>query len=520
MSTLSRYASILSGNARSGSALEYGGAEKAMGDIATGMGVATTAMYPVVKNNTQYAQQYSGMANTAQSIGKGAQAYGNYKTALGLADANVGGGMLANMLSPGNIVGSGANLAMMSNPVTASLAGVNALTADEENPYGTIPGLKQANKFVSGVSDKLNQTPVAQGIRKGINTAYDQTLGRVLSTRPGQAFTSVASLPFAVAETGYNTVREGYQALDRNLFGGYLPFGAQEGKAETQRWDNPTEPLNNAVENVRNTLSNMLHREEAKPALPPVTDSSPNYDAMMGNQSQVDYQGQPYASSGGEQVGEAYSPLEQARSGNKVITHGGDKEGLNSLLDDLLVIGESKGIADKARDGTPTFSTDTYSGQYGGGGRPMIDTGDGPRPLISSPEFKTWIDEKAQELGPEGFMKYHQELTGGDPRLYTRKEIFQHFVGIDPHKPSNSINDQMVDQHKQFGAKFEAMAGDYTGQQSATSVNPTRTPGINPGNVGYKGISMNPVEGINRVKGEQGARLGGDTGIGSYRVFI
>lgn len=527
-SPLQRYASILAGNARSGTGVEYGGAEKAMGELATGSAIATTAMYPVVNNNHQYIDEYTDMANFTNKVGKGAQAYGNYKSALGLVSPSTGGDTMANMLSPGNLVGSGATLAMMSNPVTASLAGINSLTSDEENPYGTIPGVKQANKFVAGVADKMNQTPVAQGIRKGVTSLYDQTMGRVLNTRPGRAFTSVAELPFQVAEAGYQGVREGYQALDRGIFGGLLPWGAQEGKPETQRWDNPLPRLKSSLDSAGENITGMFKE--------PVRDDGPT---KFNDLSEVDYLGNKYGSTGGEQVGDDYSKLEQAKNVYKV-KDGGDKEGLNALLDDLLTIGESKGMTDpqkaevkhppraevkpKPSPQAPKFSSSNYTSKYGGEGRPMIDTGSGMKPLITSPEFMDYLDAKATELGPMGFVKWHQELTGGKDMYYKSPEVFNYVFKIDARNPTKHIRNhpEQYENFKHQGSRFELFAGPFTGEHDLKPNNP---PEINTDitRSRYEGIDMNPVAGMQRVTGEHGVRFGEPTnpnGLGQYRLFL
>lgn len=522
MNPLQRYASILAGNTRP-QGLGYGGAEKALGNLATGSAVATTAMYPVVKNNLQYADTYGDVARATTNLGKGVNAYANYKSALGLTDPSSGGINMANMLSPGNLAGSGANLAMMSNPVTGSIAGLNMLTADEENPYGTIPGIKQLNKGITTVSNRLNQTPFARALGGTVRGLYDNTLGRVLNTRPGRFAHSVLSTPFSAVEGTFGAVREGYQALDRGLFGGLLPGGAKDGIEETQRWDNPYTGLKDNFKNVRSTFNDMFTPETTD--IGRVENTTPNYDGMTQDKGEFDYMGNRYASAGGETTEDTYSPVEVARNVQKVDAT--DLDGLNSLLDDVLTIAEDKGIADSTRSIFPSdakFLTGSYS--RSGGDLAMVDTGSGPVPVIQTPEFKKWIDKKASDLGPQGFMSYYKELTGGQDRggLYTTPAVFEKFIGFDPVKPSKTIDKtgKVMSEWRGAGAKFEALANafqqDVTGRSSG-NVNQVvmDRSGVGPG---ANRIDMNPVEGIQRVVGEQGVRVGPDTGIGSYRIFI
>ncbi len=231
------------------------GAEKFINNSATAGALGATAVFPAVVNNMSYADDYVNLTKSVNKVGQAGAIYSGYKTALGLAGPQ-GSEQMGNTFSPGNLMRAGVETASYLNPVTGVLNAVNSMTKNEQNPAGRVPGISYVQEKVDQFGNALNDTKVGNFMSNTAHAFHENFINPVLQTRPGQILTSVAGIPMGAVESGYNTLREGYQGLDRTLFGGYLPGGAKKGKAETQRWDNPMRPLKESIDHFGNTLRN------------------------------------------------------------------------------------------------------------------------------------------------------------------------------------------------------------------------------------------------------------------------
>lgn len=241
------------------------GLEGGLNRTATAGALGATAVFPAVVNNMSYADDYNNLTKSVNAVGKAGGIYSGYKTALGLMDSGTGSDQFANTFSPGNMLRSGFETASYLNPITGVLNAVNSLTRDEDTPQGTIPGVSFVQGKVDAMADAINKSQLGTAISRGARNIYDKTIAPVVQSRPGQIITSGAGVPLGLAESGYSTLREGYQALDRGLFGGYLPFGARDDDPETQRFDNPLDPLTQSFNRFKNTIQNDQRQVEGLP---------------------------------------------------------------------------------------------------------------------------------------------------------------------------------------------------------------------------------------------------------------
>ncbi len=248
------------------------GAEKFINNTATAGALGATAVFPAVVNNMSYANDYVNLTKSVNKVGQAGAVYSSYKTALGLAGPQ-GSEQMGNTFSPGNLMRAGVETASYLNPVTGVLNAVNSMTKNEQNPQGTLPGVSYVQGKVDQFGNVLNDTKVGNFMSNTAQAFHENFISPVLQTRPGQILTSVAGIPMGAVESGYNTLREGYQGLDRNLFGGYLPGGAKKGDAETQRWDNPMDPLKQSLDHFGNTLRNDQFPTENNVPFEPVNNS-------------------------------------------------------------------------------------------------------------------------------------------------------------------------------------------------------------------------------------------------------
>ena len=261
-STAQQYASMLAGSGRSRSNLDTG-AEAGLGTATTLSALGLTATAPIVQNNLGYAEQFNNIANATNRLGNATNLYSNVKSGLGLIDPSMGSETFANTLSPGNALNAGAQIASYLNPVTGTLQAINSLTQDEENPYGTLPVVSNVNEWVGDRAEELNQTPIAQGIRSGLTTAYDATLRPIMNSTPGQYLHATAMLPVSAVESGYNVLKEAGEWVDRTLFGNYLPGLANEEKPDTMIWNNPLTPLKQNFDQFGNITANNVYQDNS-----------------------------------------------------------------------------------------------------------------------------------------------------------------------------------------------------------------------------------------------------------------
>ena len=273
-STAQQYASMLAGSGRAPSDFDTG-AEAGLGTATTLSALGLTATAPIVQNNLGYAEQFNNIANATNRLGNATNLYSNVKSGLGLIDPSSGSGTFANTLSPGNALNAGAQVASYLNPVTGTLQAINSLTQDEENPYGTLPVVSNVNQWIGDRAEELNQTPMAQGIRSGLTTAYDATLRPIMNSTPGQYLHATAMLPVSAVESGYNVLKEAGEWVDRTLFGNYLPGLANEEKPDTMIWNNPLTPLKENLDQFGNITGNNAYDN---PVLEQVSDEDMNKD--------------------------------------------------------------------------------------------------------------------------------------------------------------------------------------------------------------------------------------------------
>lgn len=223
----------------------FQGANKALG-YGSLIGLAGL---PVVQNNMQYAEPYINYMQGLNNVAEGINQYGDFRTAMQLLNPGVGGSAsFAQSVSPGNLASGALETGATSlNPYVGVGMLANNLTANEANPYGAIPGLKQFNQGLDYVTSSLNSTPLARSISKGAQFAYNNSLGLITDTAPFRGLYGLAEIPMQGVQGASNFLREGYQALDRNVFGNILPGGAQDGDEESMTWNDPFEGIKRAL---------------------------------------------------------------------------------------------------------------------------------------------------------------------------------------------------------------------------------------------------------------------------------
>jgi len=264
-SPLQEYQAMLANQGRLETSPQYNQAENAMGSGVTASAVGLNATLPIVQNNLKYADGFNRVAEATQKAGNALGIYGGYKSALGLTHPTEGEKAFANTLSPGNMLNTGIQYASYLNPITGTLQGINSLTQDEENPYGTIPGVSNFNEYVGETSNRLNATGPGQAVMNTLGSIYDRTLGPVMSSTPGQLLHATASLPVSAVQTGFNAVKEAGEWVDRTLFGNYLPGLANEEKTDTMRWNDPTLPLRLNFDQFGNIMEKNVYPETRAP---------------------------------------------------------------------------------------------------------------------------------------------------------------------------------------------------------------------------------------------------------------
>jgi len=508
------------------------GAEKFINNSATAGALGATAVFPAVVNNMSYADDYVNLTKTVNKVGQAGAVYSSYKTALGLAGPQ-GSEQMGNTFSPGNLMRAGVETASYLNPVTGVLNAVNSMTKNEQNPQGTLPGVSYVQGKVDQFGNALNNTKVGNFMSNTAQAFHENFISPVLQTRPGQILTSVAGIPMGAVESGYNALREGYQGLDRNFFGGYLPGGARDGDAETQRFDNPLRPLNESLDHFGNTLRNDQRQPEAI-IVPggPVNNSSPNAEALF-NDMVVD--GELITAEEIQNIKQNPTPGQEAHMDLDYLKTYAESTGMDmdstpsqsTELNDAL---KGKGLI---FENDVTFSTGSYKST--GGDLPMVDLGAGPVPVIKTKEFKTWLNNKREELGGTAqFMEYYRVQTGADhlAGVYTHPSVFEHSTKIDPNNPSAGIDRATHIDHYAFqGMNYDVFVNEFMAE-----VNSSFKPQNNqytyqdPGRQ-FTGIDLNPVAGVQREIGRQGASIGGGSGIttsggytdnnfGDYRILL
>lgn len=276
-SPLQEYTAMLANEGRMPSNATYDQTENALGSAVTAGAVGLNATLPIVQNNLQYAEGFNRVADATQKAGNALGIYSGYKSALGLTDPDRGSDAFSNTLSPGNMLSTGLQYASYLNPVTGTLQGLNSLTQDDENPYGTIPGVSKFNEYVGEAGNRINATGPGQAIMGTLGNIYDRTLGPVMDSTPGRLLHATASLPVSTLHSGFNVLKEAGEWVDRTLFGNYLPGLANEKKPDTMVFNNPVEPLLQNFDQFGNIIENNVYSEPLEP-LEPIEPSEMNDD--------------------------------------------------------------------------------------------------------------------------------------------------------------------------------------------------------------------------------------------------
>ena len=216
--------------------------------------------YPVVLNNLQYAEPYMDYVGGLQDYNRALGNINNYATGLQMLDPVYGAQNFAYAVSPGTMAGTGITYGVANaNPYLGLGMGINNITANEANPYGAIPGFSHLGEFTNSVTNTLNNTPFATGVRNIASDVYNSTLGRVMDNDVGRNIHNLASMPMNALSGTTNLLREGYQALDRNVFGNLLPGGADSGDAESLRFDNPYANLQENIKKIGERKDEILY---------------------------------------------------------------------------------------------------------------------------------------------------------------------------------------------------------------------------------------------------------------------
>lgn len=247
-------------------------------------GLGLAGGLPVVLNNPQYIDDYIDFADM----------YGEYSRALGHTQNVLNAGEFlrsSDAMSYAFRPGTMANVASqpyISNalgtnqygmPILGLARGVNSLTRNQENPYGAIPLLNNLEEGISNVTRGLNESKVGQFFGDVGRDVYNHSIGRLYGLDTGlfRGAGRLAQVPgeFVNDVTGGVTglFREGYQYLDKNIFGGELPGGAITNRAlqenpdlldgynESNTWQNPFEGMKDLFSGVTDSFKSKTQKE-------------------------------------------------------------------------------------------------------------------------------------------------------------------------------------------------------------------------------------------------------------------
>lgn len=227
-----------------------------------GYGTAMAGL-PVVMNNLDYADTYMDYVGGLQDYSRATGIINNYATGLQMFDPDYGSQNFAYSVSPGTMTGAGINYGVANaNPYLGLGMGINNITSNQANPFGAIPGFSHLGRFTNSVTQTLNNTPVARGIRNIATNVYDNTLGRVMDNDIGRSVYNVARTPMDFVSGTTGLIREGYQGLDRNVFGGLLPGGADSSDPESMRFDNPYADLKSTISKIGERKGEILAEKQ------------------------------------------------------------------------------------------------------------------------------------------------------------------------------------------------------------------------------------------------------------------
>lgn len=283
----------------------------------TGLGLQATL--PVVMNNLQYAEPWIDTANAYVDYSRALGGVNNYLTGAEFLGGD-GAMYFDNTFRPGTQFGLATNMALgQVSPYLNIARSLGGLTANQANPYGAIPVIREFNQGLDNLVTGMNQSPFGQYMGSMGGKLYDNTLGRLYGMDNGlfRGVENLASIPGQAINTGGNVlsglgglIREGYQSLDRNVFGNVLPGGSDITDQESMQFDNPFEEnpasgLVDAVTDIGDSFKNLstLDYENFDDATRSIIDryvekGIPMEDAvaiMNAEQSQISTSGEGYA---------------------------------------------------------------------------------------------------------------------------------------------------------------------------------------------------------------------------------
>lgn len=202
---------------------------------------------PAVQNNLEYAPAFMDYADSVMNYSNNLAGVNNYLTTANYLGPK--GGSYFNYASrPGTSASIVADQYLNTIPYVGLGRGLNYLTANEANPYGAIPVFNTFQEGMNNVVRGMNNSPVGRWMGDRGAELYNATIGNLYDMNTGafRGAGQVASVPGAIIASGGDAIgqfgdfmREGYQALDRNVFGNSLPGGADIGDAESMQYDSP-----------------------------------------------------------------------------------------------------------------------------------------------------------------------------------------------------------------------------------------------------------------------------------------
>lgn len=243
-----------------------------------------SAGLPVVLNNPQYIDDYMDFADFHKEYSR---ALGHTQNVLNAGEFLRSSDAMSYAFRPGTM-GYVASQPYISNalgtnqygmPILGLARGVNSMTRNQENPYGAIPLLNNLERGISNVTRGLNESKVGQFFGQVGKDIYDHSIGRLYGLDTGlfRGAGRLAQVPgeFVNDVTGGVTglFREGYQYLDKNIFGGELPGGAITNRAlqenpdlldgynESNSWQNPFEGMKDLFSGVADSFKSKTQKD-------------------------------------------------------------------------------------------------------------------------------------------------------------------------------------------------------------------------------------------------------------------
>lgn len=215
-----------------------------------GSALALQALQPAVLNNLQYAPEYMDAVNTYSDFASGVDMYNKLQMGVNMTNPEDGNAYFSEAFGLGNTFETGALLGLSAiNPAVGVGMLTNALTSNEDNPFGSVPLVSDLQEGISNFSDWLNSTQVGGNITSGLSGLYDNVFKPITNSVPGKYANAIAQLPLDFTDAVVSTLGEGYEFIDGSLFGGYLP-GGQTDDPESQEFNNPLQNLEDRLNDM------------------------------------------------------------------------------------------------------------------------------------------------------------------------------------------------------------------------------------------------------------------------------